>query len=321
LFVNGFSVGAGGDLGHSYSFFPKVTPGRDVVAISGYNTHGPAAFVGSFGGVVTRPEDWRCKSFPNHVPENWNLNNFDDSNWSRAASFGRNNDAGTAFYRQLKGYAVGIPGDARWIWAPQNKDHKLVVCRSAAFCPCSLFSAAAPCSPFAADITLQYRKTNLTPERNHKSSALHIKAEHRRVFVFRASLVVSACCRGTRTGPSFILTGRGATSLHPRLPSAESNGTEGNQAPAVAPALKHEQQDRSAADERESSEEVDGGSPAAASEPLHPYARPAQRTRSRRRRLPSALRRSPARQLMAVVPNEPGLLYQRRRNPDKSICW
>lgn len=129
LFVNGFSVGAGGDLGHSYSFFPKVTPGRDVVAISGYNMGGPAAFVGTFGGVVTKAEDWRCKSFAGHVPDKWNTNGFDDSSWSRAVSFGRNNDAGTAFYRKLKGYALGIPGDARWIWVQNNGNHKLVVCR------------------------------------------------------------------------------------------------------------------------------------------------------------------------------------------------
>jgi hypothetical protein len=141
LFVNGFSVGAGGDLGHSYSFFPKITPGRDVVAISGYNVHGPAAFVGTFGGVVTSADDWRCKSFPSHVPENWNSNNFDDSNWSRAVSFGRNNDAGTAFYRKLKGYALGIPGNAKWIWAENNSNHKLVVCRSISLCVCITASA------------------------------------------------------------------------------------------------------------------------------------------------------------------------------------
>ena len=159
LFVNGFSVGAGGDLGHSYSFFPKVTPGRDVVAVSGYNLHGPAAFVGTFGGVETSASDWRCKSFASHVPENWNSNTFDDSSWSRAVSFGRNNDAGTAFYRKLKGYALGIPGNAKWIWAENNSNHKLVVCRCVPS-PCVAVLVAASAHCFSTGITQLYRKTD-----------------------------------------------------------------------------------------------------------------------------------------------------------------
>ena len=88
------------------------------------------------------------------MPDNWNTNSFDDSSWSRAVSYGRNNDAGTAFYHKLNGYALGIPGNARWIWAPNNANHKLVVCRSATVCLCLLsFVAQLACvyppAPFA----------------------------------------------------------------------------------------------------------------------------------------------------------------------------
>jgi hypothetical protein len=116
---------------------------------------GPAAFVGTFGGVETRPDDWRCKSFAGSVPQNWNTNDFDDSDWPRAVGFGRNNDAGTTFYRELKGYALGIPGDSRWIWAENNANHKLVVCRCVSLCVGRLLQF--PRSPTSTGTTQLYR--------------------------------------------------------------------------------------------------------------------------------------------------------------------
>jgi len=124
LYVNGNNVGSGDTWTTTYHFSTVVKPG-DVIALDGVDKGGPAAFIGVFGGKVTKPSEWKCST--KNAP-GWTTNNFDDSSWSNAVSYGRNQDSN--IWRSVGGGSrPNIPGDAEWLWTNNNENHDRVYCR------------------------------------------------------------------------------------------------------------------------------------------------------------------------------------------------
>jgi hypothetical protein len=124
LYVNGDKVGKGDTWTKTYQFNPIVKPG-DVIAIDGVDKGGPAAFIGVFNGKVTKPNEWKCST---KKSDNWNKNNFDDSSWSNAVSYGKNNQK-NIWMSVGRGSRPNIPGDAEWLWTSDNENHDRVYCR------------------------------------------------------------------------------------------------------------------------------------------------------------------------------------------------
>jgi hypothetical protein len=124
LYVNEKNVGRGTSWTTTYNFNPTVAAG-DVIALDGVDRGGPAAFIGKFGNTVTKPSDWKCST---QSEPGWNKNNFDDSKWATAKSYGKNQDAN--IWRSVGGGArPNIPGDAEWLWTNNNENHDRVYCR------------------------------------------------------------------------------------------------------------------------------------------------------------------------------------------------
>jgi hypothetical protein len=156
MYVNGEKIGRGTSWTTTYHFTPLVKPG-DVIAIDGVDKGGPAAFIGVFGGKVTKPSDWRCSLKESN---GWTKNNFDDSSWSRPVSYGRNQD--NNIWRSVgRGSRPNIPADAEWLWTNDNNNHDRVYCRyfpiaAPATAPASVVAPVAavrvaPTPVFAAD--------------------------------------------------------------------------------------------------------------------------------------------------------------------------
>ena len=124
LYVNGNKVGSGDTWTNTYHFSTVVKPG-DVIALDGVDKGGPAAFIGVFGGKVTKSSEWKCST--KNAP-GWTTNNFDDSSWSNAISYGRNQD-GNVWRSVGGGSRPNIPGDAEWLWTNNNENHDRVYCR------------------------------------------------------------------------------------------------------------------------------------------------------------------------------------------------
>ena len=152
LYVNGNNVGRGTSWTTTYHFSTVVKPG-DVIALDGVDKGGPAAFIGVFGGKVTKPSEWKCST--KNAP-GWTTNNFDDSSWSNAVSYSRNQDSNV--WRSAGGGSrPNIPGDAEWLWTNNNDNHDRVYCR---YFPVKPAPAPAPASapapaPAAATVTKQ----------------------------------------------------------------------------------------------------------------------------------------------------------------------
>jgi len=124
MYVNGEKVGRGTSWTTTYHFAPVVKDG-DVIAIDGVDKGGPAAFIGVFGGKVTKPSEWRCSTKESN---GWTKNTFDDSAWVKPVSYGRNQDSN--IWRSVGGGArPNIPGDAEWLWTSDNNNHDRVYCR------------------------------------------------------------------------------------------------------------------------------------------------------------------------------------------------
>ena len=124
LYINGVKVGHGNSWTTTYTFSPTITPG-DVIALDGIDHGGPAAFIGVFNGKVTKATEWKCST---KETSGWNKNSFDDSSWSKAISYGRNQD--NNIWRSVGGSSrPNIPGDAEWLWTSNNNDHNRVYCR------------------------------------------------------------------------------------------------------------------------------------------------------------------------------------------------
>jgi len=122
--VNGNKVGRGTSWTTTYHFTPSVRPG-DVIAIDGVDKGGPAAFIGVFGGKATKASEWRCST---KHSSGWNTNNFDDSSWTTAVSYGRNQD--NNIWRSVgRGSRPNIPAQAEWLWTSDNNNHNRVYCR------------------------------------------------------------------------------------------------------------------------------------------------------------------------------------------------
>ena len=139
LYVNEKKIGRGTSWTTTYHFTPTIAVG-DVIALDGVDRGGPAAFIGKFGNTVTKPSDWKCST---QSEPGWNKNNFDDSKWATAKSYGKNQDAN--IWRSVGGGSrPNIPGDAEWLWTSNNENHDRVYCR---FFP---FGKLAPAKPSAA---------------------------------------------------------------------------------------------------------------------------------------------------------------------------
>jgi hypothetical protein len=124
MYVNGEKIGRGTSWTTTYHFSPIVKPG-DVIAIDGVDQGGPAAFIGVFGGKVTKSSEWRCST---KESTGWTKNNFDDSSWSKPVSYGRNQD--NNIWRSVgRGSRPNIPADAEWLWTNDNNNHNRVFCR------------------------------------------------------------------------------------------------------------------------------------------------------------------------------------------------
>jgi hypothetical protein len=149
MYVNGEKIGRGTSWTTTYHFTPLVKPG-DVIAIDGVDKGGPAAFIGVFGGKVTKPSDWRCSLKESN---GWTKNNFDDSSWSRPVSYGRNQDSN--IWRSVGGGSrPNIPADAEWLWTSDNNNHDRVYCR--------YFPIAAP-APVPASVVAPVAAVRVAP--------------------------------------------------------------------------------------------------------------------------------------------------------------
>lgn len=124
LYVNEKKVGRGTSWTTTYHFIPTIAVG-DVIALDGVDRGGPAAFIGKFGNVVTKPSDWKCST---QSEPGWTKNNFDDSKWATAKSYGRNQDS-NIWMSVGRGSRPNIPGDAEWLWTSNNENHDRVYCR------------------------------------------------------------------------------------------------------------------------------------------------------------------------------------------------
>ena len=124
MYINGNKIARGTSWTTTYHFTASIAPG-DVIAVDGVDKGGPAAFIGVFGGKPTKSSEWRCST---KESKGWNLNNFDDSSWTKAVSYGRNND--NNIWRSVgRGSRPNIPSDAEWLWTNNNENHNRVFCR------------------------------------------------------------------------------------------------------------------------------------------------------------------------------------------------
>ena len=138
LYVNEKKIGRGTSWTTTYHFIPTIAVG-DVIALDGVDRGGPAAFIGKFGNTVTKPSDWKCST---QSQPGWNKNNFDDSKWATAKSYGKNQESN--IWRSVgRGSRPNIPGEAEWLWTSNNENHDRVYCR---FFP---FGKLAPAKPSA----------------------------------------------------------------------------------------------------------------------------------------------------------------------------
>jgi hypothetical protein len=157
LFVNGVKVGSGDTWTTTYHFNPSVKPG-DVIAIDGVDKGGPAAFIGVFDGKVTKASDWKCSL---KAETGWNRNDFNDASWSKAISYGKNQD--NNIWRSVgRGSRPNIPADAEWLWTSNNENHDRVYCRyrgiPAQSAPVAAPKAAPVAAPKAAPVAADEEK-------------------------------------------------------------------------------------------------------------------------------------------------------------------
>jgi hypothetical protein len=139
LYVNEKKVGRGTSWTTTYHFTSTVAVG-DVIALDGVDRSGPAAFIGKFGNTVTKPSDWKCST---QSEPGWNKNNFDDSKWTTAKSYGKNQESN--IWRSVgRGSRPNIPGEAEWLWTSNNENHDRVYCR---FFPFGKLAPVTPAKP------------------------------------------------------------------------------------------------------------------------------------------------------------------------------
>jgi hypothetical protein len=127
LYVNGNKVEYDDSQVNTLHFFPTVKPG-DVIAINGISDGRESGFVGVFGGKVTKASEWKCST---EESPGWNTNNFDDSLWSNAVSYGTEDGTEEASYVWVHPdwHNPNIPGDAEWFWTMNYWIDDRVYCR------------------------------------------------------------------------------------------------------------------------------------------------------------------------------------------------
>jgi hypothetical protein len=164
LYVNEKLVGRGTVWTTTYHFTPTIAVG-DVIALDGVDRGGPAAFIGKFGNTVTKPSDWKCST---QSEPGWTKNNFDDSKWAIAKSYGKNQDSN--IWRSVgRGSRPNIPGDAEWLWTNNNENHDRVYCR---FFPFGKLAPAKPTPVIPTPVT----KSNPTPLPSARSTPVATKS-------------------------------------------------------------------------------------------------------------------------------------------------
>ena len=186
LYINGAKVGQGNSWTTTYKFSVTITPG-DVIALDGVDHGGPAAFIGVFNGKATKASEWKCST---QETSGWNKNSFDDASWSKAVTYGRNQDNNV--WRSVGGSSrPNIPGDAEWLWTSNNDNHNRVYCRyfplllsfenpeSKKSSPAALAVAAAPVSkPAPQQVSPSVASKSVVDEisNNKKKSNQHISS-------------------------------------------------------------------------------------------------------------------------------------------------
>ena len=124
LYVNGNKIGSGNTWTKTYEFNTDVKT-DDVIAIDGIDKGGVAGFIGFFNGKITKPSEWKCST---QKSDNWNKNEFDDSQWNIATSYGKNN--GNNIWMSVgNGPRPNIPDNAEWLWTNNNNNHDRIYCR------------------------------------------------------------------------------------------------------------------------------------------------------------------------------------------------
>ncbi len=125
LYVNGNKVEYDDIQWPMFLHFPSTVKPGDVIAINANDADsGTAGFVGIFGGKVTKASEWKCST---EESPGWNTNNFDDSLWSNAVSYGTHE--GRAAIVPACWTNPNVPGDAEWLWTSSNTTDARVYCR------------------------------------------------------------------------------------------------------------------------------------------------------------------------------------------------
>ena len=131
IYVNGLYVGYSESWRSTATFTPTVNPG-DVVAIEALDTVESSENYSGFavtlsyptGDVYSSPSTWRCiATQTTSLPNNWNLNSYDDSSWSLASSYGYTSVTSTIWGTN------DMNNQAEWIWTSDNYNNNHIMCR------------------------------------------------------------------------------------------------------------------------------------------------------------------------------------------------
>ncbi len=120
LYHNGAKVGSGKSWQTTYSYNVKLSPSENVFALEGDSNNRRGGFIGTFGDKETLSTLWRCEYFGKTVPKGWNSVVFNDTQWHRAISYGKNNG--------LK-EIPSITDEAEWLWTNNDKKQDKIYCR------------------------------------------------------------------------------------------------------------------------------------------------------------------------------------------------
>jgi len=123
LYHNGIKIGSGNSWQKTYSYNIKLSPNENLLALEGVNVDKIAGFIGTFGNEDTSATKWRCENFNKTAPDGWNSLNFNDTTWSTAVSYGKNDNLN--IWKQRP----SISNNAEWLWTNDNKKHKKIYCR------------------------------------------------------------------------------------------------------------------------------------------------------------------------------------------------
>ena len=126
LYIDERFVGQGNNFNNTY-LFELPTSDTNLIAILAKKYESSGAFIGDFGNLITKPEDWKCEDYTKTpIPNNWFNYDFDDSKWNFAKSYGKNTDNNTwQINEEPRQY---ISYDAQWLWT-NNPNDNVIICR------------------------------------------------------------------------------------------------------------------------------------------------------------------------------------------------